>query len=249
MAAPAREKPPLGDPVGAVLVNGGGIAGMQAALDLANAGFKVYLVESLSAIGGKMAQLDKTFPTNDCAMCIVSPKLVEVGRHKNIEILTSTRFESLSGTVGRFKARLTRSPRYVESKKCTGCGECEKKCPVEVADEHNVGMSRRKAIHKRYAQAIPGAYAIDKAGRAPCREACPAHVSVQGYVRLIADGRFAEALALVRRNNPFPSVCGRVCTAPCEEACSRSQVDEPLAIRQLKRFAADFELRHGVLRL
>jgi heterodisulfide reductase subunit A-like polyferredoxin len=236
-------------PVGAVMVVGGGIGGMQASLDLANSGFKVYLVEEQTAIGGKMAQLDKTFPTNDCAMCIVSPKLVEVGRHKNIEILTQTRLESLTGSVGHFRAQLTGGPRFVLVDKCTGCGECVDKCPVEIRDEYNLGMSARRAIYKQYAQAIPGAYAIDKAGRAPCKEGCPAHISVQGYVALIAAGRFAEALALIRRNNPFPSVCGRVCTHPCEQACSRAQVDEPVAIRELKRFAADYELRHGPPRL
>jgi heterodisulfide reductase subunit A len=136
-------------PVGAIMVVGGGIAGMQSAMDLANAGFKVYLVENQTAIGGKMAQLDKTFPTNDCSMCIVSPKLVEVGRHKNIEILTQTRVESLKGSAGRFRARLKKSPRYIHVDKCTGCGECVSKCPVEVQDEHNLGMSVRRAIFKQ----------------------------------------------------------------------------------------------------
>ncbi|MBW1810690.1 MAG: FAD-dependent oxidoreductase [Deltaproteobacteria bacterium] len=237
---------PVGKPVGAIMVSGAGIAGMQAALDLANSGFKVYLVEALSAIGGKMALLDKTFPTNDCAMCIVSPKLVEVGRHENIEILTNTQLEELNGSVGHFKAKLRREARYIRLDKCTGCGECVKNCPIEVIDEHNLGMSVRRAVYKRYPQAIPGAFAIDKAGRAPCKQACPAHISVQGYVALIAEGRFSQALALIRRDNPFPSVCGRVCPAPCETACSRSQVDQPIAIRQLKRFVADYELRNGL---
>jgi heterodisulfide reductase subunit A-like polyferredoxin len=232
-------------PVGAVLVVGGGIAGMQASLDLAEAGFKVHLVEALSAIGGKMAQLDKTFPTNDCSMCIVSPKLVEVGRHANIDILTETRLEALDGQVGRFRARLTRRPRYIRTDQCTGCGQCAEVCPVELADGHNLGLSLRRAAFKLYPQAIPGAFAIDKAGRAPCKAACPAHISVQGYVALIAAGRHAEALALIRRDNPFPSVCGRVCPAPCEDACARGGVDEALAIRQLKRFVADYEMRAG----
>ncbi len=233
-------------PVGAIMVVGAGIAGMQASLDLANSGFKVYLVEALSAIGGKMAQLDKTFPTNDCAMCIVSPKLVEVGRHKNIELLTDTRLQELDGSVGHFRAKLKTSPRYVLRDKCTSCGECVENCPVEVGDEYNMGIGVRHAIFKRYPQAIPGAYAIDKTGRAPCKQACPAHISVQGYVALIAKGQFSQALALIRRDNPFPSVCGRVCTHPCEEACSRSRVDEPIAIRELKRFVADYEMNNGL---
>ncbi|WP_163339897.1 4Fe-4S binding protein [Desulfopila sp. IMCC35008] len=117
-------------PTGGVLVIGGGISGMQSALDLAESGFKVYLVESSPAIGGKMAQLDKTFPTNDCSMCIVSPKLVEVGRHKNIELLTHSELVGFSGTEGNFTARISCRARYVDIAKCTGCGLCELNCPV-----------------------------------------------------------------------------------------------------------------------
>lgn len=117
-------------PTGAVLVIGGGISGMQSALDLANSGIKVYLVESSPAIGGKMAQLDKTFPTNDCSMCIVSPKLVEVGRHKNIELLTHSEIKQLDGDAGNFTATVVQHARYVDIDKCTGCGLCELTCPV-----------------------------------------------------------------------------------------------------------------------
>ncbi len=120
----------FGKTTGAVMVVGGGISGMQSALDLANSGFKVYLVESSPAIGGKMAQLDKTFPTNDCSMCIVSPKLVEVGRHRNIELLTHSEVTSLEGEAGDFTARITQHARYVDVDKCTGCGLCELVCPV-----------------------------------------------------------------------------------------------------------------------
>ena len=117
-------------PTAAVLVIGGGISGMQSALDLANAGIKVYLVESSPAIGGKMAQLDKTFPTNDCAMCIVSPKLVEVGRHRNIKLFTHSEIKSLEGDAGSFKATVISHARYVDTKACNGCGLCEIVCPV-----------------------------------------------------------------------------------------------------------------------
>ena len=117
-------------PVGAILVVGGGISGMQSALDLANSGFKVYLVESSPAIGGKMAQLDKTFPTNDCAMCIVSPKLVELGRHKNVELMTWSTVTDIQGEMGDFAVTIKKSPRYVDADKCTGCGACEINCPV-----------------------------------------------------------------------------------------------------------------------
>ena len=113
-----------------VLVIGGGIAGMQASLDLAEMGFQVHLVEKLPTIGGKMAQLDKTFPTNDCSMCIVSPKLVEVGRHRNIKLFTHSEVKSLTGDAGRFTATLVRHARYVDIGACTGCGLCEIVCPV-----------------------------------------------------------------------------------------------------------------------
>ncbi len=118
------------NPTGAVMVIGGGISGMQSSLDLANAGIKVYLVESSPAIGGKMAQLDKTFPTNDCSMCIVSPKLVEVGRHSNIELFTHSEVQDLSGDAGSFQATIFSHPRYVDVNACTGCGLCELVCPV-----------------------------------------------------------------------------------------------------------------------
>ncbi len=118
------------NPTAAVLVIGGGISGMQSALDLANAGILVYLVESSPAIGGKMAQLDKTFPTNDCSMCIVSPKLVEVGRHRNIKLFTHSEVKSVAGDAGRFTATVVRHARYVDVGACTGCGLCEIVCPV-----------------------------------------------------------------------------------------------------------------------
>src|SRR5512140_2958004 len=117
--------------IGAVLVQGGGIAGVQASLDLANSGFKVYLVERDGAIGGMMAHLDKTFPTGDCATCIVSPKLVECARNLNIQILTLSELTGLTGKAGNFTATVKRYPRYVEEDKCTGCSECTQVCPVD----------------------------------------------------------------------------------------------------------------------
>jgi len=124
--------------VGAVLVLGGGIGGMQASLDLAESGFLVYLVESSPAIGGVMAQLDKTFPTNDCSMCILSPKLVKAGRHRNIRIITQAAIEGVEGEAGDFKVAVKKAPRYIIEDKCTGCGECAEVCPVQVPLEVNI---------------------------------------------------------------------------------------------------------------
>ncbi|CAG0942544.1 partial formate dehydrogenase (NADP+) beta subunit, partial [Anaerolineae bacterium] len=231
---------PNNQTIGAVLVVGAGIGGMQASLDLAEAGFKVYLLDRAPAIGGRMAQLDKTFPTNDCAMCIMSPKLVETGRHLNIEIITTADLEKVEGVPGNFMATIRQHPRYVDTTKCTGCGDCAAKCPIPLPDEFNAGMMTRKAIYKLYPQAIPNAFAIEKRGVAPCRDACPAHQRAQGYVALIREKRFADAYRVIKEDNPFPSICGRVCIAKCETACNRGTFDAPVAIRDLKRFVADW---------
>lgn len=116
--------------VGAAMIVGGGIGGMQAALDLAESGIKVYIVEKDSAIGGVMAMLDKTFPTNDCAMCTMAPRLVSIGRHKDIEVISMASIEKVEGEAGNFKIKIKKSPRYVDEDKCTGCGSCIENCPV-----------------------------------------------------------------------------------------------------------------------
>ena len=135
-----------GSRFGDVMVVGGGISGIQAALDLATAGFKVYLVEKSPTIGGKMAQLDKTFPTNDCSMCIESPKFIECDRHPNIEILTYAEVNSVEGEAGDFTVTLIKKPRYVIESKCTGCTVCVEYCPVNVPDPFNQDLSSNKAI-------------------------------------------------------------------------------------------------------
>ena len=232
------------EPVGAVLVVGGGIAGMQASLDLAEAGYKVYLVDNKPAIGGHMAQLDKTFPTNDCAMCTISPKLVDCGRHRNIELLMDTDVLSVSGEVGNFAARVRTRPRYIDLEKCTGCGDCGAVCPVPMPNLFEEGQSTQKAAYKLYPQAVPNAFGIEKLGVAPCRDACPIHQRAQGYIALIREGRFADAYRTIKEDNPFPAVCGRVCNHVCETACSRGKVDEAVNIMRLKRFVADWAFEH-----
>lgn len=227
---------------GAVLVQGGGIAGVQASLDLANSGFKVYLVERSAAIGGMMSKLDKTFPTGDCATCIVSPKLVECARNLNIEILTLSELIKIDGEPGQFTASVRRYPRYVNEKVCNDCGDCYRACPVETKDVFNRDLNKRKAIAKHAAQAVPNVAEILKLGHAPCKTACPAHINVQGYIQLIKKREYIKAVNLIRERNPLSAICGRVCHHPCEINCTRGRVDSPVAVRQLKRFASDREM-------
>jgi heterodisulfide reductase subunit A-like polyferredoxin len=228
--------------IGAVLVQGGGIAGIQASLDLANSGFKVYLIERSAAIGGMMSHLDKTFPTGDCATCIVSPKLVECARNLNIEILTLSELVDLKGDPGNFKATVKSYPRYVDKDKCTACGQCTEACPVNIPNYFDRNLGTRKAIAKHYAQATPNIFNILKNGHSPCKVACPANINVQGYIQLIKKKEYLKAVNLIRERNPLSAICGRVCTHPCETACARNSVDAPIAIRLLKRFASDKEM-------
>ena len=144
------------------LVVGAGIAGIQAALDLADQGFEVYLVEKNPSIGGRMAQLDKTFPTMDCSACILTPKMVDVGRHPKIRLLTYSELKEVAKKEGNFKVKILQKPRYVDETKCTGCGICAQHCPVEVPNEFDEGLGVRKAVYVPFPQAVPLIYTIDK---------------------------------------------------------------------------------------
>ena len=228
-----------------VLVVGGGIAGIQAALEIADGEQQVYLVEREPSIGGHMAQFDKTFPTLDCAACILTPKMTTVGQHPYITLWSYSEVVDVSGYVGNFKVKVRRKARYVDEVKCTGCNECIEGCPVEMKSEFDEGLSKRKAIYIPFPYAVPNKATIDKQGYPPCRVACPAGVNAQGYIALISQGKFKEAIEVIRKAMPFAGVCGRVCTHPCEIDCERETVDEPVSIRALKRFVADYELKVG----
>jgi len=143
------------------LVIGGGVAGIQAALDLADTGYKVYLVEKESSIGGRMAQIDKTFPTMDCSICILAPKMSDAGRHPNIELLTNSDVLEVKGYIGNFKVKVLKKPRYV-TKDCSACGDCAPVCPVTAPNEFDVGLATRHAIYTPFAQAVPSTYIIDR---------------------------------------------------------------------------------------
>ena len=229
----------------ATMIVGAGIAGIQAALELAETGRDVYLVERDSTIGGKMAKLDKTFPTLDCSACILTPKMVSVSHRKNVHLLTLAEVERVSGTFGAFTVRVRRRARYVTDA-CTACGACAKVCPVTVPSPFDELLGERTAIHKAFAQAVPNAYVIEKQERPPCMEACPLHQEAAGYVALIGKRKFKEAARLIRQRNPLASVCGRVCYHPCEDECNRGLVEQPVAIQHLKRFALDWARAHGV---
>jgi heterodisulfide reductase subunit A len=167
----------------AVMVVGAGIAGIQAALDVAEAGHKVYLVEREASIGGHMAQLDKTFPTLDCSACILTPKMVDCARHPNIELLTLSTVKSVAGFVGNFKVKVHERARFVDASQCTACGDCARACPQRFPDEFNLGLSTRTAIYQSFPQAVPAAFCRDETqclGRLPlacgkCIQACEKH--------------------------------------------------------------------------
>jgi heterodisulfide reductase subunit A-like polyferredoxin len=154
-------------------------------------------------------------------------------------LVTNAEITGLEGKPGHFTVKVHQHPRYVDPAKCTSCGECATACPVVLPNNYDLGLSERKAAYKLYAQAIPGAYAIEKGDKAPCRLACPAGLNVQGYVQMVRQGKYKEALQIIMQELPLPGVLGRICPAGCEDVCRRAELDDPIAIRSLKRLAAD----------
>jgi len=161
-----------------VMVIGGGIAGIQTSLDLANRGIKVYLVDKDPSIGGRMAQLDKTFPTMDCSICILAPKMIECAHNRNVQLLTYSEVKEVKGTIGNFKVTVLKKPRYIDEKNCNGCGICAQNCPAEAPNEFDENMGMRKAIYMPFPQAVPRVMVIDKDSCLECglcEKVCPAN--------------------------------------------------------------------------
>ena len=229
--------------IGRILIVGGGIGGIQSALDLSSSGYKVYLLDKKLSIGGAMSQLDKTFPTNDCSMCILSPKMVDAGRQLNIELLTNSEVLSVEGEPGNFKVKVLKKARYVSFDNCKGCGDCTEACPVSLPNPYEEMLGTRKAIWRPLEQAVPSAFAVDKLGIPPCRARCPIHLNAYGYVMAAKVKEWERAQEIVRKDRDFvfAATAARICTHPCESECKRCEVDEPVSIRGIKRWIVDWE--------
>ncbi len=229
-----------------VLVIGGGIGGIHAALTLADAGKHVYLVEREPCIGGQMAKFDKTFPTLDCAACILTPKMVQVGQHPNIDLLSFSEVEEVSGYVGNFTVKVRRKARYINEDACTGCNLCVENCTWDgILSEFDCGLGTRPVAYKPFPQAVPTCPVIDRAGTSRCTFSCPAGVKAHGYVSLIRKGEYEKAFNLVLDATPLVGSLGRACYAQCEAECTRASLEGPLPIRRLKRFIADTHYDRG----
>ena len=232
--------------VGAALVVGGGIAGNPGSLDLANAGIKVYLL---------ITRRHRRRPHGPTGQDLPDERL------RHVHHLAEARGDGAPSEhrhPHRFRAPLPvgRTGQLhgagAPPSPVRGHGQVHRLrrlraavCPIGLKNEFNAGLDDRKAVYRPYPQAVPNSFLVTKRGTSPCKAACPAETSAQGYVALIREGRYAEALEVVRQHNPFPASVGRVCTHPCETACSRGKVDSPVAICALKRFVADWVHEHG----
>ena len=223
------------------LVIGGGIAGREAALNLANNGFKVLMVEKDLSIGGKMILLSKVFPTLDCSACITTPKVSETAHHPNITIMTSSEVLEVEKNDKSFKAKILKNPRFIKEDVCSGCQVCERACPVIFEDQYNYGLTGRKTVYIPFNLASPRIALIErKYESAPCINKCPGGVKAYGYVSLVRAGLYEEAMKLHLEDAPIPGSLGRACFAPCEDECTRKGLDGSASIKGIKRFFTDY---------
>lgn len=223
------------------LVVGGGIAGQEAALSLADMGHQVLLVDKALSIGGKMIQLSKVFPTLDCAACITTPKMSETARHPNITLMLNSEIGGINKVDGNFKVEIAKKPRYIVAEDCTGCAECEAVCPEVRSDDYNANLAGRKVAYIPFNLANPRIATIDRQNQsAPCINECPGGVKPYGYISLVRNGQYEEAMKLHLEDIPFPGSLGRACYAPCQNACTRGSMEGSVDIRKTKRFFADW---------
>ncbi len=223
-----------------VLVVGSGIGGMESALKLGDMGYKVLLVEREGSVGGRMILLSKVFPTLDCASCISTPKMASTIHHPNITAMTYGEVDGIRRDKnGRFHVQVRQKARYVDEAACTGCQQCETACTVAVPDQFNADLVARRAAYIPFPQAVPKKAVIERQGTSPCTNTCPAGIKTHGYVSLIRSGKYEEAFQRVADVTPLVATLGRACYAPCEDQCTRGELEAPIPIRRLKRFAAD----------
>ncbi len=223
------------------LVVGGGVAGQEAALNLAAMDYKVLVVEKELSIGGKMIQLSKVFPTLDCGACITTPKMSETARHPNITMMLNSYIDEIEKTDKGFLVKATKKPRYVIPENCTGCQSCEVVCPEVRPDEYNLNLAARKVAYIPFSLANPRIATIDRQDTsAPCIDGCPGGTKAYGYVSLVRNGQYEEAMKLHMEDIPIPGSLGRACYAPCQTSCTRSLLEATVDIRKTKRFFADY---------
>jgi NADPH-dependent glutamate synthase beta subunit-like oxidoreductase len=222
-----------------VVVIGGGLAGLRAALEAAGAGARVSLVEERAHLGGAVLEQDRASAGDTQALGLSAALTKQVLAHPSIRVFTNASVESVSRKDGGVNIKLRWSPARVDAK-CDACGECLRVCPIKPYDTFNEGLVLRTAIDFRGPRTLGGGYNIEKETPA-CQERCPVHIDIRRYVGLVACGEYEEAIRVIRERNPLPAVCGRVCNHPCESACNRGHQDEPVAIDALKRFAATYE--------
>jgi len=240
MQSNTEKMDPMNSDFDAVII-GGGIAGQEAALSLADMNHKVLLVEKGLSIGGKMIQLSKVFPTLDCAACITTPKMSETARHPNITLMLNSEIEGITKDGNDFQVDISKKPRYVIQENCTGCQECEVVCPEVRLDEYNCNLAGRKVAYIPFSLANPRIATIDRQDHsAPCINECPGGVKAYGYITLARNGQYEEAMKLHLEDIPFPGSLGRACYSPCQNACTRAGLDTAVDIRKIKRYFADY---------
>ena len=223
------------------LVVGGGTAGMESALSLGDMGYSVLLVEKEASIGGTMILLSKVFPTLDCASCIATPKMAATFHHPQVKTLTSAEVTGIEKKPnGTFDVHINKKATFVDPDRCTGCSSCEEACTVAIPDQFNFDLVARRAAYIPYSQAVPKKAVIERAGTSPCTFACPAGIKAHGYVSLVRSGLYEEAMDLILEDTAIPGSLGRACYAPCEDDCTRCELESAVPLRLLKRFAADY---------